>query len=278
MTVDRAFSVLSLTALAIDVLVVFLLLSVFADSASMAPHLRQWGISSGLLSLLALPIGLALHYLLVEIVFSGRSIGRLCTGLNYIQADTGATASLGARLQRFSATLARLGTGTLSLSTRPSSDRRMPCTLTSDWIGVLAPDPAKHNTSIQSPVKAPGSGTLTTARQTASLLVTHGPSKGTSSSLSVAIKGEGNGVFVIGRDPQKSHLLLISDPSVSRIQCRIALRNGQYILVDGAASTEPSAYGTKLDGRQVAPAPAAVIKDGSTIEIGQNRIVFRLGA
>jgi len=277
-TADKAFSALSLTALAIDVLVVFLSLSLLADSALMDPHLKRWGISPELLSLLALPIGLALHYLLVEIVFSGRSIGRLCTGLKYIQADTGATAALGARLQRFAAMLLRFGIGTLSISARPSSDRRMPCTLTSDWIGVLGPDPARPNTSIRSPVKAPGSGTSTSSRQTASLLVTHGPSKGTSSSLSVAIKGEGNGVFVIGRDPQKSHLLLTSDPSVSRIQSRIALRNGQYILVDGAASAEPSAYGTKLNGRPVAATPAAVIKDGSIIEVGQSRIVFRLGA
>ena len=271
---DRSFSALSLTAWSVDVLVVFLCLVAFSDAAFVKSFFQRQGISHTLFPLLALPLGLLVHYAIVEVALSGHSIGRLCTGLNYVSAGTRQTAPMASRLQRYLAMVARCGLGTLSLAGRPACDRRQQSLLTSDWLGPIdtVATPAGR---APTPPRGGSSPAQSGRRNGAQLEVVAGPDTGLIVPLATAIRKDGSGVFVIGRDANQAHLVLASDAAVSRVHCRIAARAGRHFIVDGASKTKPSSHGTRLNGIAVPSTSATALIDGAIIKLGTSQIVFR---
>ncbi len=75
-------------------------------------------------------------------------------------------------------------------------------------------------------------------------------------------------VVRIGRDPSND-LVLIGDAKVSRSHAELALRDGQWQLIDLGSSN-----GTKVNGRRTEKHP---LRDGDRILIGTSELVYLAG-
>ena len=71
---------------------------------------------------------------------------------------------------------------------------------------------------------------------------------------------------VLGSDPSCD--LVLPDPHVSRLHCRLEVEDREYVLRDLGSTN-----GTRVDGVRVRE---ACLQDGSVVEIGQSRVKLRL--
>lgn len=279
-TAVKSVALLSIAALAVDLLVIGIITQIVYIVISQdvfgltGQNRQQW------LILVIIPAVITAHFALVEIVFSGRSVGRLCTGLSVEGPAPGMPIPMPVRMARFMNGLKTLGTGSLSLE-RPASHNMWPeSRLVSDWLGSLQPVPRGGSRPLTGPAMPNGNAMPgSTPRPAADpnmrpgLTVTAGPHSGLHLPLPL-IKRADQKLFVIGRDPARCHLVLKDDTSVSRIHARIAVRNGHHLIVDGDGRRESTA-GTLVNGRKIEMAKPTLLRSGDTIQIGNTTIATR---
>ena len=78
----------------------------------------------------------------------------------------------------------------------------------------------------------------------------------------------GNGA-TIGRDPGCTIVLPEKSPGVSRIHCRLEMRNDQLILTD-----LNSTYGTLVHGKRIPAGMPVALKTGSAFSLGSDKYTF----
>lgn len=259
---EKTLALLSVAALCVDALVVTIFVVGFQSAldnhafGALGQSLPEWSVY------VAIPVFAVLHYLAVELAFGGRSTGRLCTGLSLVDGMTGGSPAWSARIVRAGAVLSTLGLRSLSLSRLPAYSKSERASLKSDWAGVVTHTSGKLKQRPQS------------KGLSAVLSVDFGPMQGLTVDVTAVTGEAGKHVFTCGRDPAKSHLCLIKDVKVSRVQFRIAKRGARYLIIDGAGPQHPSSSGTKLNGVAVTNTKPALLRHGSVIIVGGSRISF----
>lgn len=80
----------------------------------------------------------------------------------------------------------------------------------------------------------------------------------------------GHGDFVIGKSKDKVNGVIIGNPAVSRVHCKILYQNGTYFIADMGSSN-----GTFLDGKRVTATEPLPIQNGSRIRIANIEFMAR---
>ena len=80
----------------------------------------------------------------------------------------------------------------------------------------------------------------------------------------------GHGDFVIGKSKDRVNGVIIGNPAVSRVHCKILYQNGIYFIVDMGSSN-----GTYLNGKRVSATEPLPIKNGSRIRIANIELMVR---
>lgn len=76
--------------------------------------------------------------------------------------------------------------------------------------------------------------------------------------------------FVIGKSKDKVNGVIIGNPAVSRVHCKILYQNGTYFILDMGSSN-----GTFLDGKRVTATEPLPIQNGSRIRIANIELMVR---
>lgn len=270
---EKALTRLSLTALAIDALVIFilflLLLGLFSNDSSRT----LFGVldqSYGFISfLLAFIFSAVLHLFVVEIVLGGFSVGRFCTGLSIRNSLTGDSPSLVYRFKRFTQIVACLGLNSLRSKTLAGYNKEETGCLCSDWIefnsnSAVFSEPIKGKVQFANSAKGP------------TLSVISGPEKGKVIAISEGREFKRKGTFIIGREPSKCDLALSEDKSVSRVHCRIVKKDKKFLIADGANSKSRSSAGTFLNGKVLATSNGYMLSNGDKLKLGATTVQIKL--
>lgn len=80
----------------------------------------------------------------------------------------------------------------------------------------------------------------------------------------------GHGDFVIGKSKDRVNGVIIGNPAVSRVHCKILYQNGTYFIVDMGSSN-----GTFLNGKRVSATEPLPIQNGSRIRIANIELMVR---
>ena len=80
----------------------------------------------------------------------------------------------------------------------------------------------------------------------------------------------GHGDFVIGKSKDRVNGVIIGNPAVSRVHCKILYQNGTYFIVDMGSSN-----GTFLNGKRVSATEPLPIQNGSRIRIANIEFMAR---
>ncbi|MGB7433486.1 MAG: FHA domain-containing protein [Ahrensia sp.] len=262
---ERALALLSLAAIGVDLMTVLMLTVGTMALVKTMPFVNVYAfVFEGWMTAALFVIFTVIHFIFVELVFGGHSLGRLSTGLRLVDSDGAHTAPLGARFKRFVAVGACLGLRSLKLSCLPTYDKYERCRVKSDWAG--AADAVESRKRTGTPAKGPA-GTV--------LKIISGPDAGQSASLAALVGTTKKQIFIIGRDPAYANLVLAKDLRVSRVHARIAWVGGRFLLIDGAAANKPSTHGTMVNSRKASAQKPTVLTKGSTISIGDSKIVLQ---
>lgn len=265
---EKTLARLSIAALAVDIMVVTLI--VIGTQSAIKQYLNpapQW------LILAVIPVMLALHFLIVDILAGGLSIGRLSTGLMLRDQKTGGKPSFASSIKRCISVLFSLGLPSLNPQSLPKYNKRQDRCMCSDWVGS-----AEHS-HVSSPASAvnhdsQGGQGLSSKQDTKQLglQVVSGPNNGILKRFMQGKSFAKNSMFIVGRDTKLSDIVLADDKSVSSVQFRVALRNGRLLIIDGKSSTEASRYGTLVNGKKISNTKPSVLRLGDFIKIGQTTL------
>lgn len=266
---ERAIARLSIAAFAVDVLVVTLLVAIVHQLIERnMPSVPQW------IYILAIPVVFLVHFLSVEILARGVSVGRLCSGIRIVEERTGAAPGMAARFKRCMMVLAKgAGLPSLNINALPTYSKHPSGCLHSDWAGRVAA--VTRATSQQREVlPETGTGAEVTpvtgvTRGEAVLQITSGPHAGQTATLRQSQRFKTKGLYVIGRKPGVD-LVLAKDANVSGVHCHIRMQGDLYYLIDGAGRDKPSTNGTRLNDKAVSARSPAVLKNGDIIGVGSS--------
>jgi len=263
---ERAIARLSITAFAVDALVVTLMVAVahqvIEQNFQYAP---QW------LYIVVIPLMLLIHFLIVELLAMGISVGRLSCGIRVVSEDTGTTPGIMQRFRRCLLVLSTLGLRSLNIHRLPAYNRHPSGLLASDWAGPASAvtrttngrrDKRGEKISRMEPTPVTG-----ITRGETMLQVTEGPHSGQTAALRTSKRFQEKGLYIIGRKPGVD-LVLSKDPNVSAVHCHIRAQNRLFYLIDGAGKDKPSTNGTKLNKKIVGSNSPVVLKNGDEIRLG----------
>ncbi|MBL4696383.1 MAG: FHA domain-containing protein [Rhizobiaceae bacterium] len=260
---ERALARLSVSAFAVDAMVVTLFVVGGHELIR-----RYMPTSPDWVYILAVPIVLILHFLVVEFLAGGVSIGRLSTGLYIRDEKTGAKPKLSSSFKRCGSVFMTMGLPSLSSTKLPNYNKIQERCLCSDWVGsIIVSDtppnrhhiPAANQSSKQTKVDISRFG----------LQVLDGPHKGNVKQFRQGKKFPKNKMFIVGRDAKLSDIVLSNDKSVSMVHFRIALKNSNFYIIDGRSSSEKSKLGTFLNGSKIDNHKPRSLKFGDIIKAGQ---------
>lgn len=263
---ERAIARLSIAALAVDALVVTLLVAIAYQVIDRnTTSVPQW------IYVLIIPIVLLAHFLVVELLARGMSIGRLCSGIKVVEEGTGAVPGMAARMKRCLLVLATGGLRSLNINALPAYNKHPSGCLCSDWAGRVAPITRSTNQKREAlPEVGPSDDTTPVTgvtRGEAVLQISGGPHAGQTATLRQSQRFKTKGLYVIGRKPGVD-LVLSKDANVSGVHCHIRTQGKLYYIVDGAGQDKPSTNGTRLNNKAVSSSSPAILKNGDTIGVG----------
>ena len=268
---ERAIARLSIAAFAVDVLVVTLLVAIvhrLIDQNMTYPP--QW------IYILAIPAVLLAHFLIVEILARGMSLGRLCSGVRIVEEQTGAAPGMAVRFKRCMMVLAKgAGFPSLNINALPAYNKHPSGCLHSDWAGKV---PAVTRATNQKRDIMPDTATLSdvtpvtgVTRGEAVLQINSGPHAGQTATLRQSQRFKTKGIYVIGRKPGVD-LVLGKDANVSGVHCQIRMRGDLYYLIDGAGKDKPSTNGTRLNKKGLSTNSPVALKNGDIIGVGSTNM------
>lgn len=272
---EKALAKLSLAAICID-----LLLSIsfwrmgmeFLAGPRLPPYVAP----------LALVGVMVLHLFAVEVLFGGRSLGRLCCGLTVSSTRSANEMPIFQRLTRFVSILMRFGLGSLNPNRLPSYNCVEGVCFRSDLAGEAAvrSKDSRAVTGAQSPASARSGGKAGAGKTAgapldrrirgARLIVTAGPHKGADILLASGKSFLGAGIFNVGRTAGWSDFAFDQDSRVSSRQCRIYRKGDSLFVADGPETSKPSRNGTFLNGKPVSADAYQRVIPGSVIRIGES--------
>lgn len=263
---ERAIARLSIAALAVDALVVTLLVAItYRVIEQYTSSVPQW------IYVVIIPGVLLAHFLVVELLARGMSIGRLCSGIRVVEEGTGAAPGMATRMKRCLLVLATGGLRSLNINALPAYSKNPSGCLCSDWAGRVAPITRSTN---QKRAALPEMGPRNDAtpvtgvtRGEAVLQVIGGPHAGQTATLEQSQRFKTKGIYVVGRKPGVD-LVLSKDANVSGLHCHIRSQGKVYYIVDGAGENKPSTNGTRLNNKAVSPTTPTILKNGDTIGVG----------
>lgn len=268
---ERAIARLSVAAFAVDALVVTLLVVV-------THHLIERNIYSvpQWVYIAAIPVVLLGHFLVVEILARGVSVGRLCSGIRIVEERTGAAPGMAARIKRCMMVLVRGGgLPSLNINALPAYNKHPSGCLHSDWAGRVAPvtraTNQKRETVPELDTRAEITPVTGVTRGEAVLQINSGPHAGQTATLRQSQRFKTKGLYVIGRKPGVD-LVLGKDANISGVHCQIRLQGDLYYLADGAGKDKPSTNGTRLNDRAVSAKSPVVLKNGDIIGAGSTNM------
>lgn len=275
---ERAIARLSIVAFAIDALVITLL--VVAAHQIIQRFIfppRDW------MFIAAVPVALLLHFLAVELLARGMSVGRLCSGLKVVDKETGAAPRMFRRAKRCASVLTTLGVRSLNPNTLPNYNKHPANCMCSDWAGSavtvsrpVSRKPAPEVYDGASSLAQPAARRADIAGGAAHLMVATGPHAGQVMALSQGKHFKSKGLFVIGRHPTSTDLVLSGDAKVSGIHCRIGAQNDKFVIIDGKSKAAPSRNGTRVNNKSVGSAGSTALKPGDVIGVGDTTLKFVL--
>lgn len=268
---ERAIARLSIAAFAVDVLVVTLLVVIIHKLIERhIPNVPQW------IYMVAIPVVLLVHFLVVEIFARGVSVGRLCSGIRIVEERTGAAPGVAARFKRFLMVLANGGgLPSLNINALPAYNKHASGCLHSDWAGRVAAVTRATNQKRESLPEVETRGEVTpvsgVTRGEAVLQINSGPHVGQTATLRQSQRFKTKGVYVIGRKPGVD-LVLGKDANISGVHCQIRRQGDLYYLIDGAGKDKPSTNGTRINDKAVSAKSPVVLKNGDIIGVGSTNM------
>jgi hypothetical protein len=259
---EKALAKLSLAAISIDLLLSISLWRLGMDY--LAPERRPQFVAP-----IALFCVMIAHLFVVEVLFGGHSLGRLCCGLTISSAQGGEGMPFFQRIKRFILILTRFGLGSLNPNRLPSYNCSAGVIFRSDFVGQAPVRNKGANPPIATPVAAkPRSSER--RREGPVLRVTAGPHSGTEIALSSGSFFAENGLFHIGRTAGWADFTFDKDARVSSRQCRIYARDGKLFVADGEAAGKPSRNGTLVNGKALSTDSFQPLASGASIRIGES--------
>lgn len=263
---EKALAKLSLAALFLDLMVCVSLWQLIRSG------IKVQVFGNTFLTGTALFFAVAVAYVfIVEVVFAGRSMGRLCLGISVGTDGTAEVLPLGRRFVRFLSILSGFGLRSLNANRLPAHNCAEGMVFRSDLAG-RAPTrskPKKAMSGASDPKRVARSSTPRTAGLT--LALTEGPHAGVTMSLSDGKTFRQNGMFTIGRAAGWSDLTLSQDSKVSSMHCRLLVKDGRLYIADGADATRPSRNGTLLSGRPIGAKAFVPLPSGAVVSLGDSR-------
>lgn len=260
---ERALARLSVSALAVDAMVVTLFVVGGHELIRRyIPNSPDW------LYILTVPVVLIVHFLIVEFLAGGVSIGRLSTGLIIRDEKTGIKPRLSSSFKRFGSVFMTMGLPSLNPSRLPDYNKIQERCLCSDWVGsIIASDTSPKRRQTPSANQNAEQTKVDISRL--GLQVVDGPHKGDVKQFRQGKTFSKNKMFIVGRDAKLSDIVLSKDKSVSTVHFRIALKNNFFYIIDGKSSSEKSKLGTFLNGSKVDNHKPRSLKFGDIIKAGQ---------
>lgn len=256
---ERTLTLLNLAAISVDMMLVLFVtrgLWSLLDAGFFGAFFGQlppWGEPALFFAMLAA------HYVFVELVTAGYSIGRLATGLHLIDGRTKQVAPLRSRANHLVNAMATGGLRSISTLRLAPYNKAPSCKLASDWAGSVDND--KLELPLRSAPPSPGMPPV-------GLSVEAGPHAGKGYDLDALLGRKRDGVFIIGRDPKRTLIVLPNDNGVSRIHCRMARKGSALFILDGAAQNKGSTGGTMVNGKAVSTVKPVRLQSGDKIKIG----------
>lgn len=218
--------------------------------------------------ILTVPIVLILHFLVVEFLAGGVSIGRLSTGLIIRDEKSGVKPRLSSSFRRCGSVLVTLGLPSLNPTRLPGYNKMQERCLCSDWVGsIIESDTTPNRIHVPAPNQNAEPTKVDISRF--GLQVVDGPHKGIMKQFRQGKNFSKDKMFIVGRDAKLSDIVLSKDKSVSMVHFRIALKNNSFHIVDGRNSSEKSKLGTFLNGSKVDNRKSRSLKFGDIIKAGQ---------
>ncbi|WP_417418550.1 FHA domain-containing protein [Hoeflea sp.] len=268
---ERAVARLSIAAFAVDALVVTLLVAIVHQLVERnMPYAPQW------IYILVIPVVLLVHFLIVEMLARGVSVGRLCSGIRIVEERTGAAPGVAARFKRCMMVLTRGGgLPSLNINALPAYNKHPSGCLHSDWAGRVAAvtraTSQKRESVPEIETRAEVTPVTGVTRGEAVLQINSGPHAGQTATLRQSQRFKTKGLYVIGRKPGVD-LVLGKDANISGVHCQIRLHGGLYYLADGAGKDKPSTNGTRLNDKAVSAKTPVVLKNGDIIGAGSTNM------
>lgn len=263
----------AIDALTIGVLIILIskLLAQFSSDIAIEFGLSR-GLTAGILGFISVILALVSHLAIIELIFGGRSFGRLAAGLK-ITGPQGGPIPVNVRLQRIWYILKTMGLKSLAAHQLPDHNKSYDCFLRSDWIGQ--PDqtiPMKVNPAFvrrNHPKKK-----ITSTPQEPYLEIVSGVSTGQVYKFSHFPRFQKNKFVLIGKDKKLVDILLSDDPGISSIHCRIGVSNANFLILDGSANGRKSTNGTFIGKRPVSTSTPSKLNDGDIIQLASTKILF----
>ncbi|MDJ0930654.1 MAG: hypothetical protein QNJ43_07210 [Breoghania sp.] len=226
---EQALAKLSIAALAIDFLLV---LAIWNLARGALPTGR------GVFSLIAtwfwlsIPLGLALHLLLCEVVLGWWSLGRFCCGLRVAHRNP-VSSTVGWRMKRAFSILTKFGLGSLNPNRLPAYNCAEDLVFASDLVDQ-APTRSKvrshplHSSSAKGRISGVHAAGGQRNGLSSKVQMIFGPHKGMA--VDLAAGRSKDGLLKIGRDPAWADLVLSRDGKVSSRHCVLVSRGGGHPL------------------------------------------------
>lgn len=265
---EKALARLSIAAFAVDAMVVTLLIALcYKALDNLIANVPIWIIFA------IIPAVLFLHFLFVELVIGGKSIGRLSTGLRIEDQKTGTIPKISDRAKHCSLVIAQLGIPSLNSQKLPKYNKKSVRCIRSDWAGSVT---TPQEPSIKS---KPPSVNLAFKNEPINLakigiIVTKGPDRNKNIRFSKAPNYIKSSVLLIGSNSKFCDFTLSNDKTVSNIHCRLTVKNNKCLILDGLNANKASTHGTYISDVKVSNQKPSIINIGDIIKIGNSEFTI----
>lgn len=263
---EKTLARLSLAALGVDIMVI-----TFCIVALQKIIYGFYPFAPDLLILAIIPLVFILHFIIVEFIAGGNSIGRMSTGLLVRDELSGKAIRLGTAAKRSTKVFLCAGVPSINANKLPKYNKMQERCLYSDWVGSI-PDEGVASGSPNA--SASISNQQIHHRQkrqlpiATGLKVITGPEKGKTAYFEKGKSFQKSGMYIVGR-ASAADLVLAKDTSVSSVHFRIFRKNNKVLIIDGKNSSQASKIGTFVNKALISNTKPSQLNSGDLISVGK---------